>query len=367
MKIVHFSDLHLDTPFSWMGVSGSLARERRNAQRKVLERVTRIVIEEQADALFCGGDLYEHDLFTPDTGTFLRKLFAHLDPLPVFLAPGNHDWFGPGSLYATLDWSPNVHIFNEDSLTPVMLTDGLTLWGAGHRSPANTDGFLEHFRVDRSGTHLALFHGAEMGSLQFEGSDKKPHAPFREHQITASGLHHVFAGHYHRARQTALLTYPGNPDPLAFGEDGGRGVVIATIETMGVVSREIRNVAETTIADVSVDLTDASSRSDVLAAVEGALQQCTGVIRVFLTGELAPEVDLRLVDFDALSLPGIEAIQFQVRVKNAYDLDSIAREKTVRGEFVREVRRAGLPSETERRVLVTGLRALAGRRDLEVL
>lgn len=367
MKIVHFSDLHLDTPFSWMGVSGTLARERRNAQRKVLERIAATAVAENADALFCGGDLYEHELFTPDTGSFLKSVFAGLDPIPVFLAPGNHDWFAPGSLYATLEWSPNVHVFHEDTLRPISLAEGLTLWGAAHRSPANTDGFLARFQADRSGVNLALFHGAEMGSLHLEESGKQPHAPFREHEIAAGGLDHVFAGHYHRARHSERLTYPGNPDPLAFGEDAGRGIVIATVGPSGAVSRETRIVAETTISDLTVDVSSATSRTDVLTAVEEALRGHAGVIRVFVTGELAPEVDLRMTDLDGLRLPGIDAIQFKVRVTAGYDLELISRERTVRGEFVREVRQAGLDPDIERRVLVTGLRALEGRRDLEVV
>jgi hypothetical protein len=45
----------------------------------------------------------------------------------------------------------------------------------------------------------------------------------------------------------------------------------------------------------------------------------------------------------------------------------VAREPTVRGQFVRDVLAAGLPSDEQRRVVITGLRALDGRADLEVL
>lgn len=109
------------------------------------------------DALTCGGDLYEQDRFTPDTAEFLRCTFAELHPLPVFLAPGNHDWFGSSSLYHQMTWTPNVHVFHEATLIPVPLADGITLWGAGHQAPANTRGFFEDgFQVDRGGVHVAL-------------------------------------------------------------------------------------------------------------------------------------------------------------------------------------------------------------------
>jgi len=53
----------------------------------------------------------------------------------------------------------------------------------------------------------------------------------------------------------------------------------------------------------------------------------------------------------------------------AYDLDELRLEKSVRGEFIRLVEGDPTLDETiRRRVLTTGLRALAGRSDeLEVL
>jgi len=50
----------------------------------------------------------------------------------------------------------------------------------------------------------------------------------------------------------------------------------------------------------------------------------------------------------------------------AYNFEAIKDEATVRGEFVRQVTSSDLPEDEKQRVLVTGLRALDGREDLEV-
>jgi len=176
MELLLFSDLHLDTPFKWAGPE--LARIRRQGLRDTLARICALAIEHDVDALACGGDLYEHERFSPDTGAFLRATFASVDR-PVPQAPGNHDWFGPASLYAQLDWSPIVHIFTTDRLEAHELSDGFTVWGAAHRAPANTDGFLDDFTVGRSGVNVGLFHGSERGGLAFQESRKAPHAPAR--------------------------------------------------------------------------------------------------------------------------------------------------------------------------------------------
>ena len=86
-----------------------------------------------------------------------------------------------------------------------------------------------------------------------------------------------------------------------------------------------------------------------------------------LHGELAPAVDFRPADL--LSLPtNLES--WTVGIGNlyvGYDIKAIEGEPTVRGEFVREVAGANLPEGVKRKILVTGLRALDGRDDLEVI
>lgn len=366
MRFLHFADLHLDTPYRW--ASPELARVRRQALRETLRNICEIAGEQQVDALTCGGDLYEQERFTPDTAEFLRSTFADLDPLPVFLSPGNHDWFGPASLYRRVNWSPNVHVFDAARLTPVPLADGLTLWGAAHRAPANTPGFLDGFHVDRSGVHLALFHGSEQGDFRFQEEGKQPHAPFRAEQVVQAGLHHALVGHFHGPVDSPSHTYPGNPDPLTFGERGNRAAALLTLSDTGEVAVQRIPVATSTVNDVTVDLTGITHSGQVAERVHDAVAGLAGVARVTLTGEIGPAVDLRLQDIAALRTSLDALVPRLGPVSVAYDYQRLAEEATVRGQFVRDVQAAAHLSEAERgRVLVTGLRALDGRDDeLEV-
>jgi len=368
MRLLHFADLHLDTPFRW--APPELARARRVGLRTTLTRIATLADEAQVDALTCGGDLYEQELFTPDTAAYLHDTFAALAPMPVLLAPGNHDWLGPDSLYRQVDWSPNVHVFTADRLTPYELTDGVTIWGAAHRAPANTPGFLDGFTARSGGAdvHLALFHGSERGTLAVQEQGKVPHAPFRAEQVAQAGLTHALVGHFHTPRDAATYTYPGNPDPLAFGETGERGAVLVTVGAGGQVSTERHGVATAQVHDQTVDVTGLRHSSEVRDQVLAAVDGLTGAVRVTLTGDLAPDVDLRLDDLAAACPPHLDALVPRLgRLGVTYDVEHLASEPTVRGQFVRDVLAADLQEDQRRRVLVTGLRALDGRADeLEV-
>lgn len=367
MRLLLFSDLHLETPFRWAGPDA--ARDRRRMLREALRRIAQLADELGVDALCCGGDLYEHERFSPDTGEFLRTTFSELAPLPVVIAPGNHDWLGPASLYQQVDWSENVHVFSEDRLTPLSLADGLTLWGAAHRAPASTRNFLDGFRPERGGIHVALFHGSEQRGLAFQEQGKVPHAPFRAEQIPAAGLHHAMLGHFHTPVDGQWHTYPGNPDPLEFGEQGERGAVLVTLAVDGSVSRERHRVTSSIVNDVTVNLDGVTHSGQILERIREALTSCEGFARVTLTGEIDPDVDLRLEDVKPESVaPHLAGVVARIGALSvAYDLGALAEERTVRGQFVRDVLGAtDLTEDRRRRVLVTGLRALDGRGDLEV-
>jgi exonuclease SbcD len=369
MRFVLFGDLHLDAPFAWLGhLSKEAARKRRQALRDVLDRIVDLTEEVKADALFCSGDLFEQARVTPDTAAFLQKTFERVAPLHVYIAPGNHDYFGPRSPYSHIRWSSNVHIFKEARLMPVCLQSGLTLWGAAHCAPANTDDFLTGFSTaERKGVHLALFHGSEMGWINRDGEGKVPYAPFRATEIPTAGLHHAFLGHIHTPHDAERHTYPGNPDPLGFGETGQRGAVVITVSADGTVDRERRVVALSQARELTVDVNGCASQQEVRERITAALAGLSGCVRVTLAGQLRIEVDLQRRDL-CDPVPGIDALLIRpASLRVAYDFESLRNETTVRGRFVDDVLKSDLPEEERRSVLITGLRALESRSDLDVV
>lgn len=367
MRLLLFSDLHLDTHFRWAGPDA--ARLRRRNLRSTLNKIVVLAAELQVDALCCGGDLYEHERFSPDTGEFLRASFEAIAPIPVLIAPGNHDWYGPASLYHQVSWSPNVHVFTENRLSPVALNSDFTLWGAAHRAPANTPDPLKDFRTDRAGVNVALFHGSENGGFVWQEEGKVAHAPFSVEEISRAGFSHALLGHFHRPVDGPMHTYPGNADPLEFGEDGERGAVLLSVSDDGSVERQHYNVASSVVADITLDLSGTTHTGQAQGKVREALASQSGFVRLTLTGEISASVDLDPAEFAAAVVaPHLDALTTRIsKVHAAYDLESLALEATVRGQFVRDVEAAtDLDDDERRRVLTTGLRALAGRDDLAV-
>jgi exonuclease SbcD len=364
MRLLAFSDLHLDAPFANGGAES--AAHRRAHLREALTEIVRLAHEMAPDALVCAGDLYEHERFTPDTDALLHRLFAELQPLPVLLAPGNHDWYGPTGIHAT-GWTPNVHVFTTSSLTPWDGLDGVRVWGAAHLAPSGTSGFLDHFSVEGTALHVGLFHGSELGGWAREDASKVQHAPFRAEQVREAGLAHAVVGHHHRRVEGATHTYPGCPVPLAHGDPGDGGAVMLELAAGGeLASRTWYRVSRLDAHDLVVSLDGLDDLSAVEQHLDDALEGRSGVARVTLEGELAPSLDLDLDLLAARRGALLELVVRTGRITTGYDLDAIAEERTVRGQFVRDVLSSDLDPDRQQRVVITGLRALEGRDDLEV-
>jgi exonuclease SbcD len=357
VRLLLFADLHLDTTFS-ASLPAAVAAGRRAALRTTLERITALARSAGVDALLCGGDLFEHDRFSPGTVEFLRDAFEDV-AVPVHVAPGEHDRYGPRSPYQQVAWSSNVHVFTEDRLVPAVLADGVTLWGAAHRASTTDDGFLTGFEVDRGGVNLALFHGSETSA---PSTSEPVVAPFTAEQVEAAGLDHAFVGHLRTPCDAERHTYPGNPDPLSFGEHGPRGAVLCTVHDDGRVDRVRHDVSTSRVHDVVVDLAGAAHADEVRERVAEAVAGLTGIARVTLGGDVGPDVALRLADL-ASAGEHLDALVPRFGTLGvAYDFAALAEEPTVRGRFVHDVRAdPRLDDDTRRRLLVTGLRALDGR------
>ncbi|MCE2559505.1 MAG: hypothetical protein J4F98_13100, partial [Acidobacteria bacterium] len=121
---------------------------------------------------------------------------------------------------------------------------------------------------------------------------------------------------------------------------------------------------------LSVDLTEVENPGQARDRVRGALSGLAGAARIRLIGE-PDDLHLHEDDFStgSFELPdGIEQILVDISgLTPPYDLEQIEQEPTVRGMFVQRVREDDLDPETERLVLLAGLRALDGRDDLAVV
>lgn len=369
MQILHFSDLHLDTPFSSSHLSPKIATGCRLRLRRTLLRLFNLAAEHDVDVVTIGGDLFEGDRVNRDTLKFIARCFEQIKPTPILIAPGNHDYFSPVSAYARYEWPDNVFIFHEDHLEPLELSEDIIIWGFAHTAPDVKKNPLENVRLPEGDRiHLLLMHGSATGLIR---EDRAQYAPFQPQDIAAAGFTYGLLGHYHNARvltgEGELGVYPGSPQPLNFGEVGKHGVALVRIEN-GELQCRIALTETQKFVDfgfiVPAEIPDTHALGEEIAKAAPPRAEEANFLRITLKG--MPDTDLQLQP--ELLREQLEQLFDYVEIHNeiqsAANLDEIAREPTVRGAFVRRMQRM-MAEENEdpgmaRLALQYGLQAFEG-------
>ena len=279
IRILHAADLHLDSPFQGLGRDKALVR--RGEQRELLRRIAALAVEREADVLLLAGDLFDSQGAYAETAQLLGEVLSRL-PMPVFIAPGNHDRYSPRSAWEFVV-GENVHIFKEESISCVELKDlGLRVWGTA---------FTERYRTSPLADFRAEKYPGMLDVMVLHGEVGNPasnYGPITAEQLSRSGMDYVALGHVHtasglcRAGET-FYAWPGCPEGRGFDETGEKGVYLVELENGG-CRAEFVPMGGRRYERMEVDIT---SEEGALSAVEKALDRNTerDIYRICLTGE----------------------------------------------------------------------------------
>lgn len=360
LRFLHAADFHLDSPFAALG--GEKAALRRQEQRKQLRELA--ALAEQADLVLLPGDLLDSARAYGETREALEEFFSALR-VPVFIAPGNHDYYTLQCPYARMELPENVHVFTHGEPEAVPLPElGCTVWGAA-------------FRSDWSGPLLRGFTAPAGGGLQLmvlhgevtEGQSK--YGPITEADLEASGLNYLALGHSHscsglRRSGRTWWAYPGCTLGRGFDETGEKGVLLGTLEGEN-CTLEFRPLSGRRYRDLEVDITGAESAEQAVLNVLSP-EWREDILRVTLRGEweTKPETDSLTRTLDGCCW----ALTLRDETRLTRDIWKMADEDTLRGAFLRILRKQyEAAGEGEKRERITraaryGLAALEDREDV---
>ncbi len=241
VRLVQFSDLHLGAGLGGgkLALPPAKAEKRRTEQRQCLTRLAAHVRDTRPAALLIPGDLFDTGEPDVDDLNFAINTINSVAPVPVFIAPGNHDGYAPSSCYnphsalyqnrgSGPKWGSHVRIFTAERFEtlPVPGHPAVTVTGAAfHRHmPEGTRPLADLPRAPQTGIRILLFHGSLQGYRR-AGADNEV-LPFNTAELDKAGYSYAAVGHYHRGgpivaeRGRLLGAYAGAPFALSVADDG---------------------------------------------------------------------------------------------------------------------------------------------------
>ena len=373
MKLLHSSDFHLDSPLT--GLSLEKSAQRRRELREIPARLAQLAKAEGVDLVFLPGDLFDGERVYPET---VRALAGALEDMavPVFIAPGNHDWYHEKSPYAAAPWPDNVHIFTTPELQSVELPElNCVVHGCAFTAPHREDDPITDFTAPDDGKlHLLCVHG-EVGLV---GN----YAPIDPKSLERSGAAYAALGHVHAANSgkagKTLWAYPGCPEGRGFDELGPKGALIVSFGEsvqMGITSPDGPPMApiDMGVQPVAAKFVPVCRRQYRIEAVnidsftaDLPQRESPDLVRLILAGESRDTPDLAALT--AQAAPHFFHVELRDQTTLPTELWARAEEDSLTGLFLREMRaRLDSADEGERDKLLLaarfGLAALEGGED----
>lgn len=340
IRFLHAADLHLDSPFQ--GLDDRRAALRREEQRDLLSQLVSLADQEQADIILLSGDLFDSNCTYQETTHSLEQAFSQCHA-KVFIAPGNHDWYGLGSPWTSLVLPEQVHLFTHAAPEAVLLPElGLRIWGAAFQGP-ECGPMLQNFSVARQPglREIMVLHG--------ELNPHSRYGPLTEADIAGSGLDYLALGHIHsasglRRAGDTYYAWPGCPEGRGFDECGEKGVYLGLLEDNGTVQLSFRPLGHRQYHRERLDITNVEDLPTALATL--LAQGGAGDIwRISLLGErdAAPDPALLLHSLEEHCF----ALEIRDNTRPRRDLWEQAEADSLRGLFLRKMRTAFSQAEDE--------------------
>ena len=344
LKFLHFSDLHLDMPFSSLGPDIEKPSKRRKDLLEVFDRIIDLARHEKVDIILISGDFYEHYYVKKATIGYVNERFSELEHVKIIIVPGNHDPYISNSYYKGFRWSSNVYILSEDNPFIEFEDLGACVYGVGFKSFYEEKAVLNNLKpVDEMFINILLIHGTV--DMNFK---KSLYNSVTSAELSLLGMDYIAAGHFHKRMDDigskGVIYNPGSPEPLGFDEEGEHGVFIGKIKRCGQYKKSLeltyRNTNKRIYKSLEIRVEASYSGKQILDRIKEVTSSINGqdtLVNLVVKGYVDPHyrIDLNRIinelmdDFFYVSVEDLTLPE--------YDYEEIASGPGLKGAFARKM------------------------------
>lgn len=342
-SFIQVSDLHLGRQFHTMvGFEDTIQKAVKDSFKLVVSLVKR----DEVNALFIPGNLFDSPDPPDDLVELTKTLFEDIKPAKVYITPGSSDYYTGDSVYARTDWPDNVHVFKSREFSPVPLEEyNLTIYGFAHQEENQQYNPIVDFTppADDYTRKIFIFNGS-ISDIGYP--DPHPVAVFRFVDLEKCNCYYAVLGHFHRIQslkrkgeKSIRGCYSGVPQGITFNDEGEKGVLEVILQD----DKKQIHFLPTARVKLKKIVLDCSGMKDAHEVISSLRMRISGeehkeiATRVILNGGLNTEgkLDLKTI-YNELN-PEFLYLQMVDNTVSGYDVESIRKEKSVRGAFTETV------------------------------
>ena len=358
MKIIHCSDLHLDSRMK-SNLDSKKAKERRDEILITYQNMIKYAVNNDVKIILIAGDLFDKKDITVKARNIVIDSIISNPGIDFIYLKGNHDESG---FLENLERIPeNLKLFNSDKWTTYNYRN-ITISGIEFGKLSDYEIYNTLF-LNKGEFNIVTMHGQES---KYDMKDKTE--IINVSSLKNKNIDYLALGHIHKYKQAeidqrGIYCYSGCLEGRGFDECGEKGFVLLDIdeESLKYSSRFIP-FAERTLYEVDVDVSEAKTTIDTEKLIDKKLSSVSkdSLVKIVLNGkvDIDSERDIKYLEKKYKSIYYFVKIYDETTLK--IDFMTYQHDASLKGEFIRLVLSQDLPEEEQSKIIVTGIRALSG-------
>ena len=350
MKILHCSDIHLDSSME-RNLTAAQARERNAEVCATFARMAAFAAQQGVTAVIIAGDLFDTRRATAQTAGFVLDTVRSTPGVDFLYLRGNHD----ASAFGDMDLPENFKTF--DTHWTAYRYDNVVIAGmdVGREQWEN---FYDTLSLPEDTVNIVTLHG----QISTQPGEELIALPkLKRKNIDYLALGHIHARQEGRLDERGIWCYCGCLEGRGFDELGPKGFVLLDVED-STVKHEFVPFARRTLEEVTVDISELTTVSQILTAAQGALQEtdADSLVKITLTGTYTLETQKDLNFLKKM----LEGRFWYLKIKDESRLkiekETYEHDISLKGEFIRLVMASDRSDEEKEQIICCGIRALSG-------
>lgn len=355
MKFIHCADLHLESRIDSLPLAQ--AQVRREEIISSFERLVDYATKTGVKAIIISGDMFDTKKVTLRTKNRINHIIAKNNSVDFLYLAGNHD---EQTYFFDEQQKPvNFHFFGDDWTS--FRYGNVNIVGA-ILQPSNVDVLPEKLVLSDEDINVVVLHGQIAGYVSREKAQIISLPRYKDKNIDYMALGHIHSFSEGKLDNRGTYAYSGCLDARGFDETGEKGFVLIETEKNS-LNYNFVAFSSRKFYEIKVDVTEFDDYFTLRDAVNEALKQncdSSSLIKLVLEGERSIDFDINV---DGLTKYFLNSFFYcKVIDKTSLKINEIdyQLDKTVRGEFMREVLAQNISDELKTEILTCGLRALKG-------
>ncbi|MFL6558068.1 MAG: exonuclease SbcCD subunit D, partial [Bacillus sp. (in: firmicutes)] len=232
ISFIHAADLHLDSPMVGLKhLPQNIFTRVKESTFTAFKKVIDAAIDYQVDFVILAGDLFDGEDRSLRAQSRFRTEMLKLakEEIPVYVVHGNHDHLN--GTWVNLEMPANVHVFNSEVETKVLLTKNgeiIYLYGFSYPTRHVYDRKIDDYmKKEGADFHIGILHGNESAGVEHDN-----YAPFLVSDLHQKDFDYWALGHIHKRAvlsETPPVIYPGNIQGRNRKETGVKGIYHVTL------------------------------------------------------------------------------------------------------------------------------------------